>query len=1362
MLTGIKLNSSHYWLAAGESFATKVTGTYNDGTPQTDITAQATYSSSNPTVASVDSSGIVQALAEGEATINVSSGNYHASAKVNVAQITGEENQTVVFQSFEELNTSKWILLSQGVGKSSLSISPEQSHGGTKSLKLDYNFSQSGSAELAGFTAANWSTGIRFPGNPDTIGIWVYGDNSGYSLELDLKDASNEVYQYGRNAVTINWTGWKFVRFVIASPSGKYGGDGVQDKPMNFFQIFVTKASTMENKQSAIYFDDIELIYNDVTAGMSGIKLNANRYWLAAGETFDTQVTVQYTDGSPPLDITAQASYSSSDPAVATVDASGKVTAVGDGAAIINVSFEHFEASAKVNAVQVTGANDQKVIYQSFEDPDELTKWILLPQGAGKSSLTITSEQANTGTRSLKISYDFNQPAQELTGFIAANWNTGLRLPGDPDKIGVWVYGDASGYSLELNLKDSGKEVYSYGKNVVKIDWSGWKYLQFAIDKPTGHYGGDGNHVQERPIYFFQILFAKNAAANKQGAIYFDDIQLIFNASSNDDDIAGGIGNGGDYSPPAVPVLTTVSLPAPRMDAPQPSQLNNENELTPIAVRRSADITDSLNGLALTKSNNFFFNTPDVKSPEWGSFWLIDGDFNNELMNTAFSSMLHTTADANEWVQVEMNAVRPVNKVVLKPRIRLGLGFPIDFQIQTSLDGEVWSTVVSESGYGPVDDGTPQIFQFPVTEALYVRVNATKLKSEGGAYYFQLQEMEIYLDNSINYAYYGNGGEAKAANPLGGDVFDYTTFYDNMFGAGAKWLLVADGIFYGKYREGKLTELPESLLDNVQYIRDNGIQLIFRFQQMPSIDELKEDETYYITQYAEFCGWTAARLKGKVNVWAIANEQNFGDRRRYGIETFPAVYSRLVKAAAAQIKSADPGTPIEIETALFDFGWTEDIFAEGLADVVDIMAVHVYKERVRAEVTPEAVGTFIQEGVRHFPNEQPYADYAGEVEAYKQLLNSHNPDLKLWITETSVNTGDGAYDVTLLSQAKFLARLYLYHYMIGVGTTNWWSLDAVKTGITEWGLIDLNGQRKPAWFALRNISGYFDYSLTRLDPGNNLVISGDVPKLTYGAFENSAGDLYIPYWCAVPMSDANTGKTVEIRLNNTYAVQIEAVDMLTGTKQTVHYTEEAGTIVLPEMIIRDYPIVVLVGTDKEPPVTSLLLIPDPPDGNNGWYISAPTIAFDASDSQSGPASTVYSLDNGASWLNYTTPFSIGTDGEHVLTYRSTDNAGNVELQKTAVIRIDMTPPTATVAYSRTKPTGRSVVATITPSENVTVTNNGGSLSYTFYSNGSFTFEFTDDAGNSGTATAKVNNIRPKDNCIKSRLNNWLAKWRGTK
>lgn len=98
--------------------------------------------------------------------------------------------------------------------------------------------------------------------------------------------------------------------------------------------------------------------------------------------------------------------------------------------------------------------------------------------------------------------------------------------------------------------------------------------------------------------------------------------------------------------------------------------------------------------------------------------------------------------------------------------------------------------------------------------------------------------------------------------------------------------------------------------------------------------------------------------------------------------------------------------------------------------------------------------------------------------------------------------------------------------------------------------------------------------------------------------------------------------------------------------------------------------------------------------------------------------------------------------------------------------IDKKVPTATVSYSTTSPTNQDVVATITPSENIIVLNNGkickedlpegveieGSieckdvggntdpLKYLFRENGTFTFEYIDKAGNIGKTTATVNNI----------------------
>lgn len=90
--------------------------------------------------------------------------------------------------------------------------------------------------------------------------------------------------------------------------------------------------------------------------------------------------------------------------------------------------------------------------------------------------------------------------------------------------------------------------------------------------------------------------------------------------------------------------------------------------------------------------------------------------------------------------------------------------------------------------------------------------------------------------------------------------------------------------------------------------------------------------------------------------------------------------------------------------------------------------------------------------------------------------------------------------------------------------------------------------------------------------------------------------------------------------------------------------------------------------------------------------------------------------------------------------KAVDAAGNEsgwsELWK---VTVDNTAPTATVNYSVASLTNGNVIATLNPSEPVTVTNNLGNT-YTFTENGEFTFEFKDEAGNTGSVLAKVDNI----------------------
>ena len=100
-------------------------------------------------------------------------------------------------------------------------------------------------------------------------------------------------------------------------------------------------------------------------------------------------------------------------------------------------------------------------------------------------------------------------------------------------------------------------------------------------------------------------------------------------------------------------------------------------------------------------------------------------------------------------------------------------------------------------------------------------------------------------------------------------------------------------------------------------------------------------------------------------------------------------------------------------------------------------------------------------------------------------------------------------------------------------------------------------------------------------------------------------------------------------------------------------------------------------------------------------------------------------------------YTFTENGE--FTFEFVDKVGNKGSVKANVTCIDKIKPTAKVTYSTTNKTSKPVTATLTEeSEKITITNNGGSKNYTFSQNGEFTFEFVDEAGNKGSAVAKVN------------------------
>ncbi|NOU89323.1 DNRLRE domain-containing protein [Paenibacillus sp. LMG 31460] len=280
----------------------------------------------------------------------------------------------------------------------------------------------------------------------------------------------------------------------------------------------------------------------------------------------------------------------------------------------------------------------------------------------------------------------------------------------------------------------------------------------------------------------------------------------------------------------------------------------------------------------------------------------------------------------------------------------------------------------------------------------------------------------------------------------------------------------------------------------------------------------------------------------------------------------------------------------------------------------------------------------------------------------------------------------------------------------------------------------------------------YAYSLRAFDASGNISGLSNIVTITTmqsGGLESINLSHVVPY--------VEAGKTAQLQLSgrmddgssadmsaatvayssdNTSVMTVDALGQVTAIKPgiaKITVTASIGSTVKTASLTLTVP-------ETIAPVSTATVSPAQPDGQNGWYVLPVTVSLSATDNLSGVASTEYSLDGGSTWQQYTTPLTFEQDGQYKLSYRSTDLSGNVEAQQTATFHVDRTVPTAAVAYSSAASTSDSVVAIITPSEPVTITNNGGSSSYTFNFNGSFTFEFIDAAGHHGTATATVTNI----------------------
>ncbi|MDT0316931.1 OmpL47-type beta-barrel domain-containing protein [Streptomyces millisiae] len=188
------------------------------------------------------------------------------------------------------------------------------------------------------------------------------------------------------------------------------------------------------------------------------------------------------------------------------------------------------------------------------------------------------------------------------------------------------------------------------------------------------------------------------------------------------------------------------------------------------------------------------------------------------------------------------------------------------------------------------------------------------------------------------------------------------------------------------------------------------------------------------------------------------------------------------------------------------------------------------------------------------------------------------------------------------------------------------------------------------------------------------------------------------------------------------------------------------------------------GEDTTPPEATADV--DGERNADGDYVGSATVTLAATDGGSGVDRIDYAVD-GEDFTPYEAPIVLNTVGEHTVTYRATDKAGNVSADQTVTVRVvepsgeDTTPPevTATVDGERNADGDYVTMATVS----LTATDDASGVAGIEYSlnGGAFTpytapvmvhsvgdhtvgYRATDNAGNSSATESVAFSVVPPD------------------
>ncbi len=349
-ITGITVTPNPVVLPAGGTVQITAVATLSDGSSQ-DVTGSLVYNSSNPAVATIDADGKVHAVGEGSATITITPPSGSGSSfTVTVS--------TATLQSIAI--TPANLTLSAGT-QQQLTAVGTFSDGSTQDLtsSLQWSSSDTSKATVSStgvltsiapgpvtITATNGTVSQAYSVtvSPATIStITLSPANVSLAAGQSLQMAATAVLSDGTQQDVTSSAHWSVTNSSAASVSNSDGSQG----------LLTALASGSFQVQASINGVIGSAVVTVGPATLSSITASPNPLSLPAGLSQTLTVTGHYSDSSTAV-LTGNVTWTSSNPAAATVTNQGVVQAIAAGATTLTATAQGQTATVLVTVTSAT------------------------------------------------------------------------------------------------------------------------------------------------------------------------------------------------------------------------------------------------------------------------------------------------------------------------------------------------------------------------------------------------------------------------------------------------------------------------------------------------------------------------------------------------------------------------------------------------------------------------------------------------------------------------------------------------------------------------------------------------------------------------------------------------------------------------------------------------------------------------------------------------------------------------------------------------------------------------------------------------------------------------------------------------